>query len=54
MALTFMNRLLKSFGMIADIIVVHDPLEFDGHLNQQAIALHGTPIVTGASTRPNN
>ena len=24
-----------------DIIVVHDPLEFDGHLNQQAIALHG-------------
>ena len=23
------------------IIVVHDPLEFDGHLSQQAIALHG-------------
>ena len=24
-----------------DIIVVHDPLEFDGHLSNQAIALHG-------------
>ena len=24
-----------------DIIVVHDPLEFDGHLANQAIALHG-------------
>tara|TARA_B100000900_G_scaffold370258_1_gene348638 strand:+ start:1167 stop:1649 length:483 start_codon:yes stop_codon:yes gene_type:complete len=24
-----------------DIIVVHDPLEFEGHLNTQAIALHG-------------
>ena len=24
-----------------NIIVVHDPLEFEGHLNTQAIALHG-------------
>ena len=24
-----------------EIIVVHDPLEFDGHLDTQAIALHG-------------
>ena len=24
-----------------DIIVVHDPLEFDGHLSNQTIALHG-------------